>query len=112
MNCDYCQKPLKFSHHENNKEVGVYDCNSCPIQVVFYYSHLDGTKIKTTFMINKNEKLYMWTNHHVKQVSYITDVSQPYGKIGTDPVIIKFPKIMNIIPSNAREKFSFYMVFL
>lgn len=112
MNCEFCLKPLRFSHHENNKEVEVYDCNNCPVQISFYFFHKDGSQFKTVFMIDKNERSYTWTNSYTKSVSYITDVSPTVARDGKDPVLIKFPKIMNINPTNVHEKFAFYMVFL
>lgn len=109
MNCEFCQKPLRFSHHENNKEVGVYDCTNCPLLVSFYYLHADGKSVKTTFMLDRNQKSYLWTNNYLNNNSHITDLSSNDGR---DPIILKFPKIMNINPDNVYEKFAFYMVFL
>lgn len=109
MNCEFCQKPLRFSHHENDKEVGVYDCTNCPLLVSFYYLHANGKSVKTTFMLDRNGKSYMWTNNYLNGNSHITDLSTNDGK---DPVILRFPKIMNINPDNVYEKFAFYMVFL
>jgi hypothetical protein len=111
MNCEFCQKPLKFSHHENNKEVEVYDCNHCPVLTSFYVLHKDGSPFKTTFLLDKNEKTYMWTNHYIKETSYITYVGVAADNINREP-LLKFPKIMNITPANVKEKFAFYMVFL
>lgn len=111
MNCEFCQKPLKFSHHENNNEVEVYDCHNCKVLTSFYFFHKDGSQFKTVFMIDKNEKSYTWTNNYVKGISYIVDVGTSINK-DRDPVLIRFPKIMNISPTNIYEKFAFYMVFL
>ena len=112
MNCEFCQKPLRFSHHENNKEVGVYDCTNCPLLVSFYYLHADGKSIKTTFTIDRNEKCYLWTNNYIQNISYIHDAGTEASREGKDSLILKFPKIMNINPDNIYEKFAFYMVFL
>jgi hypothetical protein len=112
MNCEFCKKPLRFSHHENNKEVEVYDCYHCPVQISFSFFHKDGSSFKSTFFINKNERLYSWTNNFLTGLSYITDVGGTFGPSTKDPVLIRFPKIMNINPDNIHEKFSFYMVFL
>ena len=108
MNCQFCQNPLKFSHYENSKEVEAYECNRCPVMIFFYVFHKDGSPFKTTFMLDKNEKTYMWTNHYIKENSYITFV----GDRNSLEPLIKFPKIMNLTPTNVREKFNFYMVFL
>jgi hypothetical protein len=112
MNCEFCHKPLRFSHHENNKEIEVYDCNNCPVLTSFHYLHKDGSPVKTTFMLDRNEKCYLWTNNYILNISYIHDLSIPLAREGRDPMILKFPKIMNINPDNVHEKFSFYMVFL
>jgi ssDNA-binding Zn-finger/Zn-ribbon topoisomerase 1 len=110
MNCEFCKKPLHFSHHENNKEIEVYDCNNCPVLTSFYYFHEDGDCAKVTFMLDKNERGYMWTNNYIKNISYITDLGNSTS--GKDPLILKFPKIMNVNPDNIYDKFKFYMVFL
>jgi len=62
-------------------------------------------------MIDKNEKTYMWTNHYIKGISYINYVGVAADNINREP-LLNFPKIMNITPSNVKEKFAFYMVFL
>jgi hypothetical protein len=63
-------------------------------------------------MIDKNERSYTWTNNYTNSISYITDVSPTIARDGKSPLLIKFPKIMNINPANVYEKFAFYMVFL
>lgn len=114
MKCQYCQKEMKFSHHENKKEIEVYDCWNCPVLTTFYYLGKNPAPIKITFMLDKNEKCYLWTNHYVKNVSYINNLSMCLTKATgfNDDLVIKFPKVMNITPQNVYEKFAFYMVFL
>lgn len=112
MNCEFCNKPLRFSHHENSKEVEVYDCTHCPVLVSFYYLHKDGSAIKTTFMLDRNEKCYLWTNNYIQNISYIHDAGTAAAREGRDPLILKFPKLMSINPDNIYQKFAFYMVFL
>jgi hypothetical protein len=110
MKCQFCNHPLKFSHNENNKEVEVYDCLNCPVLTSFYLLHKEGTPIKTTFMLDRNERFYMWTNHYLNNNSYIS-VLDGATAVRTNP-ILKFPKVMNLTPQNVYEKFAFYMVFL
>lgn len=110
--CEFCGKELHLSHMENGKEVEVYDCTHCPNMVSFHFLAKDGPRIKTVYMLDRNEHVYIWTNNYVKGISYITDVGVTIAKDGRDPCLIKFPKIMNINPENVNEKFSFYMVFL
>ena len=111
MNCEFCQKPLKFSHKENNDEVEVYDCHNCKVLTSFYFFHKDGSQFKTTFLIDKNERTYMWTNNYLKGTSHISEMRVTSAP-GFDSTILKFPKIMNVNPTNVHEKFAFYMVFL
>lgn len=106
-NCEFCKNILKFSHTENVKEVDVYDCVKCQVLVSFYF-YKTGERTKTCYMFHRNGKPYMWTNNYLNRTSYITNL-QPDDK---DPMILKFPKIMPLTPSNLLEKFSFYMVFL
>lgn len=113
MNCEFCTKPLTFSHEENGKEVKVYDCKNCPVLTSFHFLDKDSERIKTSFFIDKNEKVYIWTNNYVRGISYITDVGIRISLVkDKDPLVIKFPKIMSITPQNVYEKFSFYMTFL
>ena len=111
MKCEFCNQSLTFSHHENIKEIEVYDCLHCPVLTSFYYFE-DGSRVKTTFILDKNEKSYMWTNHYGKQISYITDLGVDTAKAGRDTTLLRFPKIMNVTPLTVYEKFKFYMVFL
>lgn len=112
MKCQFCQKELKFSHKENKDEIEVYDCWNCPVLTTFHFFHKDGMPVKTTFMLDKNEKCYLWINNYLKNISYIIDVNASIAKPSRDSLVIKFPKIMNITPQNVYEKFAFYMVFL
>lgn len=111
IDCEFCNKPLHLSHYENNKEIAVYDCTNCPVLTSFYYFDKDGAPAKTCFLIDKNEKSYMWTNNHINGDSYIQELKVTSAP-GFNPTILKFPKIMNVNPSNVYEKFAFYMVFL
>lgn len=111
--CEFCNKPLHLSHYENSNEVAVYDCVHCPVLTSFYFLHKEGERIKTCFMLDKNGRTYVWTNNYVNENSHITDVSVTLSAVhDKDPLLIKFPKIMNINPKNIHEKFSFYMTFL
>ena len=114
MKCEFCNNDLKFSHLENEKTVEAYDCPNCPVLTSFYFkADASKEKLKVSFMLDRNEKAYIWTNNYVKGISYITDVGVSLSPTGLkDPLILKFPKIMKINPTNIHEKFSFYMVFL
>lgn|SRR5574337_200624 len=111
MNCEFCNNPLTYSHKENRGEIEVYDCRHCPTLVSFYYFQKEGTRLKTVFMIDRKEKLYIWTNNYIKNCSYITDLSPKEG-LSPNPKILEIPKILPINPSNVLEKFKFYMMFL
>jgi hypothetical protein len=111
--CEFCHNPLQFSHQENTKEIEVYDCRHCPVLTSFYYFEKDGTRIKTSYMLDRNEKVYIWTNNYITNSSYITDVGVSLSvQSDRNPLVVRFPKIMNINPTNVHEKFSFYMTFL
>lgn len=119
MNCEFCNKSLKFSHYENVKEIAVYDCVYCPVLTSFYFNSKVPLKfaerIKTSFMFEKQNKTYIWTNNYMKNISHITDLSPDAESIALsrkDPVIISFQKIMDINPNNIYEKFSFVMTYL
>lgn len=112
MNCEFCNKQLRLSRLENEKEVEVYECIHCPVLTSFHCLHKDGSPIKTTFLLDRNEKCYLWTNNYIQNISYIHDAGTAAAREGRDPLILKFPKIMNINPTNIYEKFAFYMVFL
>lgn len=113
MNCEFCNKPLNLSHKENGDEIEVYDCVHCPVLTSFFFLHKDSERIKTSFMIDKNGRTYIWTNNYINNNSYITDVSLSLSPVtNKDPCLVKFPKIMNINPKNVHEKFKFYMVFI
>lgn len=117
MKCEFCKSKCRLSHKENEdredktKFVAVYDCIHCPVLTSFHVQNEDGVLIKTVFMLDRNEKTYMWTNHHAKNFSYITDIGIQLAKDGRDPMILKFPKLMNVNPSNVHDKFKFYMIF-
>jgi hypothetical protein len=110
MKCEYCQNELHFSHYENTKEVSVYDCIHCPVMTSFYILE-DNQKIKISFMFFLQEEAYIWTNNYLTENSYIMSLRRP-SQIHQSPILIKFPKIMNINPENVREKFIFYIPFL
>lgn len=118
MKCEFCQSLCHLSHKENEdrenkkKYTAVYDCTHCPVLTSFYVDNESGSVIKTVFMLDRNEKVYMWTNHHLKKISYITDVGVTLAAAGKNPLILKFPKVMPLTPTNVHDKFKFYMVFL
>lgn len=118
MNCEYCGANLHLSHYENNKETGVYDCTNCPILVTYYFLEANqktesAALVRTEFMIDRNGRTYIWTNNYVKNNSYIFDLAvSPSIRVLENPLLITFPKIMNINPTNIHQKFSFYMTFL
>ncbi len=113
MNCEFCQHELFFSHLENHKEVEVYDCKGCPVLVSFSFFVEGKTRIKTSFFIDRGEKLYIWSNNYLNNVSYISEVTvkEAKGPQDSGPFHIKFPKIMNIDPDNVKEKLAFFLVF-
>lgn len=114
MKCEFCNNELKLSHLENEKTVEVYDCVHCPVMTSFYFkADPSAEKLKVSFMLDRKEKVYIWTNNYAKGISYITDVAVSLSSLkDKDPLVLKFPKIMKINPTNVHEKFSFYMVFL
>lgn len=110
MKCQFCRHPLTFSHHENNKEVEVYECRNCPMLIMQHFFHKDGTAVKTVFMLEKNNHAYLWTNDRLKGYSSITEISFTSAP-GHNPTILKLPKLVEVTPDNVYQKFSFYMVF-
>ena len=109
MKCEYCKYPIKFSHHENNKEVEVYECLNCPMLIMYSFFHKEGNLIKTTFMLDRNGRTYLWTNDRLKGHSYISElkpISTP-----DNPLQLKLPKLVDVTPDNVYQKLSFYMVF-
>lgn len=111
MKCTFCKNNCRLSHKENENKVEVYDCIKCPVLTSFHISIEDGSTIKTVFMLDRNEKTYMWTDHHQKNFSYITDIGISLARDGRDPLVLKFPKLMNVNPKNVHDKFKFYMLF-
>lgn len=117
MKCLFCKSKCRLSHKENedrenkNKYVSVYDCINCPVLTSFFINNEDNVHIKTVFMFDRNEKLYLWTDHHQNKYSYISDAGMSVASNGKDPLILKFPKLMNANPSNVKDKFKFYMIF-
>lgn len=86
------------------------------MQVFLHYSqdkeHKDRLE-KVEFAIDKQGHLYTWTDNYVKGSSYITDLNVSLFSLqNKSPILIVFPKLMNVTPTNVREKFSFFMVFL
>lgn len=113
MNCQFCQHPLQFSHRENNQEVVVYDCINCPILTSFFHLDEDSPPIKIIHMIDRNDRLYLWTNNFINNTSYITDLTVTLSSlVYKNPVVVKFPHIMDITPTNVLQKFSFIMTYL
>lgn len=120
MNCEFCGSNLKLSHYENNKETAVYDCIDCPVLISFSYFLGDQkagepVRTKTSYMIDRHGKCYVWSNNYIKGNSYITDISESgldKALSGRSPLLITFPKLMNINPTNIHEKLSFYLTFL
>jgi hypothetical protein len=113
MKCQFCNNNLRFSHHENDNTIVAYDCNKCPVLTSFYYVQKENKLAKICFMLDRVGSLYIWTNNYLKNCSYITDVGISFAGGGhKDPLVIKFPKIMNINPDNVYEKLGFYLVFI
>lgn len=112
MNCEFCHHVLAFSHFENLKEVEIYDCKNCPILVSFAFFVADGLRIKTIFCIDRNQRLYIWTNNYLTNQSYINEV---YYKtrldLQSEPFTIRFPRIMSLTPDNVKDKLALCMVF-
>lgn len=113
MNCEFCGREAHLSHYENAKEVAVYDCTHCPVLTSFYVQEDSGAVNKISFMMERQNKTYIWTNNFVKKTSIITDVDISLSS-STDksPLILRFPKVMNINPQNVQEKLSLYLTFL
>jgi hypothetical protein len=112
VNCEFCDRDLHLSHYENNREISVYDCTNCPMLISYHFREEDGNKTKVSFMLDRKNRVYVWTNNYAKNISYIVDVSVTlHSSIEKDPLILRFPKIMNITPNNVLEKLSFYLTF-
>lgn len=118
MNCEFCDRNLHLSHYENNKETAVYDCLNCPVLVSYHFFLGDQkagepVRTKTDYMIDRHGRSYIWTNNYIKNNSYIVDLSVSLGiRENTTPLLVTFPKIMNVNPNNIHEKFSFWVTFL
>ena len=112
MNCQFCQNRLSISHYEGDGKTAVYQCLECPVLVWFHYIENDLTKV--VYSIDKNGRNYIWTNNYLRDRSYITDVTPNHEShpLEKDPLLIRFPKLMNVTPANVRERFSFFMVFI
>lgn len=109
MKCPYCHNHMKFCHHENNKEVSVYDCIECPMLVTCYYLHEEVDPFRISFMMDRNGRVYMWTNDRLKGYSYIEELKiEPAIR---DLTVVKLPKLVEVTPETVRQKLSFYMVF-
>lgn len=108
MKCQYCKLPMRFSHHENNKEIAVWDCLNCPMMV--FSAFLGDHRVKTSFFLEKNGKRYIWTNDYVKESTYVSSM-EPIKDINHTPIILRLPKLIDVTPENVYEKFSFYMLF-
>lgn len=109
--CPHCKSTLQFWMHENENTRTVYQCIKCPVQVILHYAEEELSK--TIYVIDKQGHLYTWTDNHTNQTSYITDITTEMERPkDRDPILIRFPKFMDVNPANVREKFKFYMVFL
>jgi hypothetical protein len=115
MKCEYCENNLLFSHYENQKEIAVYDCTECPILTSFYVYCDSPAIVKISFMFEKNGHSYIWTNNYITNSSYIVNVSRHIDFSALKDnlgIIVEFPQIMKINPSNVLQKFSFCMCYL
>lgn len=110
MKCQYCKNSLKFSHTENNKEVEVYECFSCPMLIMFSFLNKGDDPVKTTFLLNRNKKTYLWTNDKIKGISFISDIRVRVSP-QDNPILVKLPKLVDVTPETVYKKLSFYMVF-
>lgn len=112
MNCPFCDKRTSFSHLENveSKEIRVNECLNCQVPILFHIDLEDGTLMKTVFIIDKNQRVYLWTNDHVNNCSYIAHAKIDETNIH-DSYIARFPNILNIHPDKILSKFSLYIVF-
>lgn len=116
-NCPFCKEKAEFCHTENNDTGMVYQCMNCPVLVFLHYSHDSREKEakldKVVYVIDKQGHLYTWTDNYSKRSSYITDLNVMLLDLkDKNPILVTFPKLMNVTPANVREKFGFYMVFL
>lgn len=110
MKCKFCHYPLKLSHTEDNQKVNVYECLSCPMLIFHSFKDKETEPFKTSFMLSRNGKSYLWTNNLDKGYSYISTIGVRLTH-NEDPVIIKLPKIVEVTPETVYQKLSFYMVF-
>jgi hypothetical protein len=112
MNCEFCDHNLCLSHYENSREIEVYDCTHCPVLISFHYFAKDGIRIKTVYHVDKNQRVYIWTNNYIKETSYIEETYiMTRIDLKSEPLTIRFPKIMPVTPQNVEEKLSFFLVF-
>lgn len=112
--CLHCNADLQFWTYENDNTGMVYQCINCPVQTILHY-HKDvpANLDKIVYVIDRQGHLYTWTDNYTKRTSYITDVTSQVEHLNNrNPVLIDFPKFMNVTPATVREKFGFYMVFL
>jgi hypothetical protein len=120
MNCQFCHKELIFCHSESENKIAIYDCKCCPVLVSFHFLHEElelhepFTVVKIIFLLDRKGKFYTWTNNYTKGTSYITDlnVTLVSSMRGQNPLLIKFPKTMDINPDNVMEKLAFYLVWI
>lgn len=117
INCEFCDKPLKFSRYEDKEEAVVYDCIHCPVLTSFHFFRGDiclDSRVKTVFMIDKSGRTYLWTNNYLSKTSYITDLSavDMSSAFIKNMHVVQLPLMGDINPSNVYKKFSFVMTFL
>jgi|SRR5271170_4582247 len=114
--CPFCKARANYCHAENDNTGMVYECRHCPVLVFLHYSQDKEYKDrleKAEFAIDKQGHLYTWTDNYVKGSSYITDLDVSLFSLqNKSSILIAFPKLMNVTPTNVREKFGFYMIFL
>lgn len=110
MKCQFCNQELVYSHHENNKEVSIYDCRNCPMLIMFHYLLNETAPVKIAFFLQKNGRTYVWVNNFINNFSYVTEIVVAPSVITSNP-ILQLPKLVDVTPENVYQKFSFYMVF-
>ncbi len=106
--CEFCNFHLEFSHSENN--IMIFDCINCPMLISFSFDH--NVRVKTVFLLDRNQQIYLWTINYLTETSYISSAYYDILVNGKIADLVNFPKIMQVSPYNIYQKFNLYMTFL
>ena len=113
MKCEFCQGELSHSHHENNKQTQVYECLECPLLIQFHYDLSTMERIKTCYLIDRSNRLYLWTNNYLEKSSHIVDLGVTlYDLKYNSATIVSFPQIVKLSPLTISQKLASYLLFI